>query len=138
MDQHNSDILPSVELPSPQPIEQSPETSQMDIQPEKESSKQLEKAPVAPAAQNPQTLPQNIPAAPMITPHSEPDAGVVGIAVTPQIADDTDLIEKEWVDRAKRIVEHTRNDPHQQTKEMSAMKADYLKKRYNKDLKLSE
>lgn len=138
MDQHNSDSLPSVELPSPQPIVHNPETSQLDTQPERESSKQLEQAP-SPQPARPLPAPaQNDGATPMIAPHSAPDAGVAGIAVMPQIADDTDLIEKEWVDRAKRIVEHTRNDPHQQTKEMNAMKADYLKKRYNKDLKLSE
>lgn len=54
------------------------------------------------------------------------------------IADETDLIEKEWVDKAKAIVAHTQNDPHLQNKEMSKVKAQYLKKRYNKDLKLSD
>lgn len=138
MDQHNSDSLPSVELPSPQPMEQSIEIPQSDIHSEQESSKQLEQAPVPQPMRPTQKDNTNLASTPMIAPHTAPDPGVAGIAVSPQIADDTDLIEKEWVDRAKRIVEHTRNDPHQQNKEMSAMKADYLKKRYNKDLKLSE
>lgn len=56
----------------------------------------------------------------------------------PQIADDVDLIEKEWVIKAKHIVAQTAHDPYLQNKEMSKVKADYLKKRYNKDLKLSE
>jgi hypothetical protein len=56
----------------------------------------------------------------------------------PSLADDADLIEKEWVNKAKAIVEHTRNDPHQQSREMNYFKADYLKKRYNKDVKVSE
>ena len=55
----------------------------------------------------------------------------------PQIADDTDLIEKEWVVKAKHIVEQTAQDPYLQNKEMSKIKADYLKKRYNKDLKVA-
>lgn len=54
----------------------------------------------------------------------------------PMIADDTDLIEKEWVDKAKQIVARTSHDPYLQNKEINKMKADYLKKRYNKDLKL--
>lgn len=54
------------------------------------------------------------------------------------IADDADLIEKEWVSRAKNIVMQTKNDPYSQNREMNKVKADYLKKRYNKDIKLSE
>ncbi len=54
------------------------------------------------------------------------------------MADDTDLIEKEWVIRAKSIVTQTKDDPHLQNKEMNKVKADYMKKRYNKDLKVSE
>lgn len=56
----------------------------------------------------------------------------------PAIADDNDLIEKEWVIKAKEIVEKTRTDPHEQNKEMNKVRADYLKKRYNKELRLSE
>ena len=56
----------------------------------------------------------------------------------PLIADDADLIEKEWVNKAKEIVEKTKADPYQQNKEVNKVKADYLKKRYNKELKLAE
>lgn len=56
----------------------------------------------------------------------------------PAEAEDSDLIEREWVDRAKQIVEHTREDPYEQQRALSQMKADYLKKRYNKDIKISE
>lgn len=61
----------------------------------------------------------------------------VGVS-TPQIADDNDLIEKEWVQKAKEIVARTAHDPHMQNRAISQIKADYLKKRYNKDIKLSE
>ena len=57
-------------------------------------------------------------------------------AVNPTAASDTDLIEKEWVEKAKAIVEQTRSDPHLQNKEISKFKADYMKKRYNKTIKL--
>lgn len=56
----------------------------------------------------------------------------------PLEAEDNDLIEKEWVDRAKQIVEHTREDPYEQQRALSQMKADYMKKRYNKDIKISD
>lgn len=56
----------------------------------------------------------------------------------PEEAEDTDLIEKEWVLRAKQIVDHTREDPHEQQRALSQMKADYMKKRYNKDIKLAD
>jgi hypothetical protein len=52
--------------------------------------------------------------------------------------DDSDLIEKEWVDKAKQIVERTRNDPHKQSEELTVFKADYLKKRYGKTIKVSQ
>lgn len=56
----------------------------------------------------------------------------------PVMADDTDLIEKEWVLKAKEIVARTSQDPYQQNKEVEKIKADYMKKRYNKDIKLTE
>lgn len=65
--------------------------------------------------------------------------GITSQATTvPMIADDSDLIEKEWVEKAKQIVAHTSQDPYTQTKELNKLKSDYLKKRYNKDLKLSD
>lgn len=67
-------------------------------------------------------------------------AGAIGLAAQamPAIADDIDLIEREWVHKAKEIVEHTAGDPCIRNKEMNKVKADYLKKRYNKDLNLED
>ncbi len=55
---------------------------------------------------------------------------------TPATADDLDLIEKEWVKKAKHIVATTMGDPYTQNKQINEMKVDYIKKRYNKDIKL--
>lgn len=55
----------------------------------------------------------------------------------PVIADDIDVIEKEWVNKAKEVVKNTSLDPFEQEKQVSKLQADYLKKRYNKDVKLS-
>lgn len=54
----------------------------------------------------------------------------------PAIADDVDLIEKEWVNKARSIVERNKNDPYVQNKELNVFKADYMKKRYGKDIKV--
>lgn len=56
----------------------------------------------------------------------------------PEDAQDSDLIEKEWVDKAKEIVEHTKDNPHEQQRAFNLMKAEYMKKRYNKDIKIDE
>ncbi len=74
------------------------------------------------------------------TPAASPAAPTPGATTTalPQVADDTDLIEKEWVEKAKEIVALTAQDPHAQNQEINRMKADYLKKRYNKDIKLTD
>jgi hypothetical protein len=72
---------------------------------------------------------------PVVPAQANPAAIPVG---SPVIADDADLIEKEWVQKAKQIVAETKNDPHKQNEEISRFKADYLKKRYNKDIKIEE
>lgn len=54
----------------------------------------------------------------------------------PLSADDVDLIEKEWVEKAKKVVAATKHDPYLQGKEVSKLQADYLKKRYDKTIKL--
>jgi hypothetical protein len=75
-----------------------------------------------------------------LSPPAGPQTGVTGttnIAV-PITADDTDLIEKEWVTKAKQIVERNRDDPHKQSEELTVFRADYLQKRYNKTIKVSK
>ncbi len=72
-------------------------------------------------------------------PHAQSTAGSqASSSSNPAVADDVDLIEKEWVEKAKAIVNHTKDDPHRQSKEINKMKADYIKKRYNKDVQVSE
>ena len=69
---------------------------------------------------------------------AQPAVPVTTNVVVPAAADDHDLIEKEWVSKAKQIVEKTRNDPYQQSQELTVFKADYIQKRYNKSIKMSE
>lgn len=51
-------------------------------------------------------------------------------------AEDLDLIEKEWVQKAKEVVGYTQGDPYEQNKELNKIKADYIKKRYNRTINL--
>jgi len=52
----------------------------------------------------------------------------------PLIANDDDLIEKEWVDKAKKIIVQTKDDPYRREQEVSKLQADYLRKRYGREL----
>ncbi len=53
---------------------------------------------------------------------------------SPLVADDSDLIEKEWVDRAKKIIQETHDDPAKREQQVSSLQKDYLRKRYGKEL----
>ena len=74
----------------------------------------------------------------ILTPKPTPVASVTSNSGNPTVADDNDLIEKEWVEKAKKIIEENRVDPHNQSKEMNLFKADYMKKRYNKVIEVNE
>ncbi len=59
------------------------------------------------------------------------------ITVTDDLpANDTDLIEKAWVVKAKEIVEQTKNDPFEQSNEIKKIRADYQNKRFNTNVKI--
>lgn len=133
MEPNNPNFAPPQELPTP--VEA--------------ASTQLEQAPAAPetgankqqtAAPKPTPTPSSLP---LTAPHGvkplDPAATNSSVASdNTLIADDADLIEKEWVVKAKAIVAQTKDDPYAQNQSMTRVKADYLKKRYNKDLKVSE
>lgn len=53
---------------------------------------------------------------------------------TPIVAADDDVIEKEWVDKAKEIIKGTADDPHKRTEQVNQLQKDYLKKRFGKEL----
>lgn len=41
-------------------------------------------------------------------------------------------LEKQWIDKTKAVVAKTKDDPYQQNNEISKVKADYIKTRFNK------
>lgn len=84
------------------------EPQQQGVQPEPQGTPVLQHVPVAPVAP------------------------VTGLPID---AADVDLIEKEWVEKAKQIVDSTTGDPYTQAKQLGQMKAEYVRKRYGRDLK---
>ena len=66
------------------------------------------------------------------------DSTVVDDTTSPVIAADEDVIEKEWVDSSKKIVSETQGDPHSRSRRVNKLHADYLKKRFGKELNSAE
>ena len=92
------------------------------------------------------TAPQQ-PYAPPVTsatsPVSEPALATLGITDSVQEnpaahADSDSALDEEWVNKAREIVQKTHADPYLQSKELGKIKAQYIKVRYNKDIKDSE
>jgi hypothetical protein len=59
-------------------------------------------------------------------------------AASPLLADDNDVIEDEWIDIAKRIIKEYRADPYTLSRALISLRAEYMKKRYNKDIKVTD
>lgn len=109
----NPEFLPPVSNDNPSPAAQAQAAVQAQMPPSVAGAQ-------APVAQQPVQAPQ------------------AQALTNPDLAEDVDLIEKEWVNKAKAIVNHTKDDPRRQNTELNKMKADYIKKRYNKDIQVSE
>lgn len=79
----------------------------------------------------PPVIPVPLPPTPLPATSVQP---AVDDSAGPTIASDDDLIEKEWVDKAKKIIADTQNDPFRREQEVSKLQVDYLRKRYGKEL----
>ncbi len=124
---YNPQVLPP-RTPEVQqaPVEATPERpAQQEMQP----AGPVQGAPVLPA---PVSQPAVVGTAslPMLSPLAAADTN-------PSIASDDEVIEKEWVDKAKKIITENRDDPYRQEKEVSKLQADYLRKRYGKEVKVT-
>jgi len=135
---------PQFELPRPQvpgqesvaPSEADPNLGQATEQRNIEQPAAAVPVTPAQAAQSVQDVAQaTTPIIPGLTPAA---AGVAAVADEAMLAEDGDLIEKVWVQKAKEIVERTRNDPYNKNLEINKVKKDYIQKRYQKDVKLTD
>ncbi len=85
-----------------------------------------------PMPQQPQLPPAQPPAALSVaTPSAAPKA-------QEEEADNEDQLDEVWVAKARQIVEQTKDDPYKQSKAISRIKADFLKTRYQKEIKVNE
>jgi hypothetical protein len=58
---------------------------------------------------------------------------------SPSVTEENDtVLDDEWVGKAHDIIAQYQSDPYARSKELSKMKAQYMKVRYNKDIKISE
>lgn len=74
-----------------------------------------------------------MPALPMpILTSANDDAGQAQGTGAPSLANDDDLIEKEWIDQAKKIIAATREDPYRREQEISKLQIEYIRKRYGR------
>lgn len=144
---HNTLPTPQFELPQPQaasnPEKLAPAEGDQDVT--KATEKRNIEQPAFSAPGAPLSAAQ---AAQSVAAANPVDAAAAGILAVPQpqvpvvddtlLAEDGDLIEKAWVQKAKAIIEHTKNDPYNQNREINKVKKDYIQKRYQKDVKLTD
>lgn len=94
---------------------------------------QVEAASQAPAQPAPTALPAPV------DPNATDDSTVQSPSDdTPIVAADEELIEKEWVDKAKQVISETKDDPYKREQEVKKLQADYIKKRYGRVIGKSE
>ncbi|MGB4957684.1 MAG: hypothetical protein WBO49_04490 [Candidatus Saccharimonas sp.] len=74
------------------------------------------------------SLPVPVLAAPTIAAQDQANSA------TPLAASDDDLIEKEWVDKAKSIIATTKDDPYRREREINKLQIEYIRKRYGRTI----
>ena len=131
--------------PAPRPIEQAPRAElyeiappSPEITPESSPERSMERSPIELAPPPPPVAPVAMPV--VVQPVASP-AGVQPMtdpAVNPIAANDDDIIETEWVDRAKQIIIQTKDNPFAREKAIGELQRDYLMKRYGRQVGASD
>jgi hypothetical protein len=104
--------------------------------PERAAAPETAPAPVA----APLTAPPITPAHPASQPPAIPAAAVSAATAAASVPsdDNTSDLDEEWINKAKAIVEQTKYDPRLESTEISKVKADFLRIRYNKQIKVAD
>ena len=100
---------------------------------EQRNSSVVERTPSPP----PVSLPSPVVAVPVPTSDDTDDPSTL-VSDSPDIASDDELIEKEWVNKAKKVIAETKDDPYRREQEVSRLQSDYLLKRYGRELGSSQ
>ncbi len=110
---------------------------------ESNSSRTVEATPSHPEVSSINQPPVQIPVLPQTSTPGVTDTNTVKASSdVPQkddtglIASDGDKIEKQWVERTKTVVAQTQDDPRRQKDEISKIKAEYIKKRFKKIIRV--
>ncbi len=110
-----------------------------EISPRRETLPTQEAAPLVesrPTIERQKTPPPlTVPASPVAT---TPSLAPSTPLPSPSVASDDDVIEKEWINMAKKVLSLTKGDPFQKGHQISKLQADYLEKRYGKQVKVPE
>lgn len=130
-----SNPLPNFELPQTPGTGQEAVTERAIEKPKIGEDAAGKKAPKLPV---PPPEPSDVSQAQAAHPQQQTVVPAQGQLSGSMVAEDTDLIEKQWVDKAKSIVARTQDDPHKQKDEMSKFKAEYVKKRFNKTIPIDD
>lgn len=117
-------------MPSLPPLDASLERGQDRFEQAAEAGAIASDAAASAAVVTPVAMPQAPP--PTAAPPSQ------GVTDAPLVAADEDLIEKEWVEKAKEIIDATKDDPHTRSQKVNELQRDYLQKRYGKVVGASE
>lgn len=79
-----------------------------------------------------------MPIMPVLQSTASPLSSVGGVTPgddsNPLTAGDDEVMEKVWVDKAKKIINDTKGDPYRREYEVGKLQADYIEKRYGKKL----
>lgn len=120
-------IQPS-QTPESAPSPQTPEAPAARPEQSPAPAAGAERAPTVPPVAPPTTQPPADQQQPQVT-GGQPSINA------PAAADDVDLIEKEWVNKAKQVIETTKDDPHAQEAGFEELQIEYQKKRYGRNIK---
>lgn len=135
MEQTPSSPAKSPELPSVAP----PSPGEMGgtlPSPETYTGGQVERGEATPAAEQTSAPSAVLPMPVVVVPVAD-DAATSASPVSddlPTVANDDDLIEKEWVNKTKKVIAETKDDPYRREQEVTRIQADYLSKRYGREL----
>jgi hypothetical protein len=85
------------------------------------------------------TVPDDVPVAdqPAI-PAAQAQADDHAAATTQAVIPDSEHIERSWIDKTRAVISQAREDPYIQKNEVSKIKAEYIQKRFNKEIKTEE
>jgi hypothetical protein len=72
--------------------------------------------------------------APVVTTPQDTGQAASDDSGAPIVANDDDLIEKEWVDKAKQIISETKDDPYRREREINKLQIEYIRRRYGREI----